>query len=67
MLWNCVEIGQSVNKMEAVIIYCKSMVIEKFFTERVVRRWTRLPREVMESPSLDGFKKCVDMALWDVV
>jgi len=27
----------------------------------------RLPREVVESPSLEGFKKCVDLALWDVV
>jgi len=44
----------------------RSDIRTNFFPERVVRHWPRLPRAVGESPSLEGFKNHVDVALVDM-
>ena len=35
----------------------------KFFTQRVVTPWNRLPKEVVDAPSLEAFKARPDVAL----
>ena len=40
---------------------------KKFFTMRVVRDWNRLPREVVDAPSLEVFKARLDGALSNLI
>ena len=40
---------------------------KRFFTERVVTHWNRLPREVVAAPSLLEFKRHLDCVLSHIV
>jgi len=39
----------------------------KFFTQKVVTQWNRLPKEVVDAPSLEAFKARLDGALGSLV
>jgi len=36
---------------------------KKFFTQRVVTHWNRLPKEVVDAPSLEAFEARLDVTL----
>jgi len=40
---------------------------KKSFTVRVVRHWNRLPRDVVDAPSMETFKERLDQALGNVI
>ena len=45
----------------------KLEIRRKFFTVRVGRHWNRLPREVVDGPSLEAFKARLDGAVSNLV
>ena len=39
----------------------------KFFTQRVVTHWNKLPKVIVDAPSLEAFKARLDVALGSLV
>jgi len=50
----------NINMYKLQKMYCKYMILENIFTERVINLWNSLPLLVVEAPSLNCFKTRLD-------
>jgi len=46
---------------------CHLKIRKNFFTLRVTEHWNRLPREAVDSPSLEIFRTCLDKVLCNLL
>lgn len=42
-------------------------ILEEILTVRVVKEWNRLPREVLDAPTMEAFKARLDEALGNLI
>ncbi|TRZ11447.1 hypothetical protein HGM15179_015665 [Zosterops borbonicus] len=65
--WGLVSSPGSTDRRRHSLKLCQGKyrldIRKKLFTQRVIKYWNYLPREVVESPSLDVFKRKLDVAL----
>jgi ribonucleases P/MRP protein subunit RPP40 len=46
---------------------CNTTLRQKFFTQRVVERWNKLPAQVAEAPTINTFKNRLDSLMKDYI
>jgi len=55
------------NGLKLCQVMFRLVISTNLFTERVNMHWTRLPKDVFESPSLEVFKRHADVVLRDMI